>query len=249
MTKFGAFGATLSAGIQQVETAVITGTCTGSGNLHCILTSDSVAGSPLTTAVAILDTDTSDTVATKIAAALNLVAAITVSFKVEASGPNVIFTRLIAATTDADLNLEVHHDTGTGINTDATSNGTTAGVAPVNIAQITNIGGPGLTLDTEDVTTHDQATAWETVVATILRTGEMTLDIVYDPAGATHYYAAGGILYRLANKQYTWFDLTFSSTYDWKFSGYITAFEPGAPVEGALTATVGIKITGAPTLE
>ena len=53
------------------------------------------------------------------------------------------------------------------------------------IAQVQSIGGPGLSADTVDVTSHDSTGAWEEVVVSILRSGEITLDIVYDPANAT----------------------------------------------------------------
>ena len=62
------------------------------------------------------------------------------------------------------------------------------------IAAVSNISGPGLSLDTEDVTTHDSASGWEEVVGTILRSGEVSLDLVYDPNAATHKYASGGLL-------------------------------------------------------
>ena len=44
------------------------------------------------------------------------------------------------------------------------------------IAAVTSIGGPGLSLDTVDVTSHDQTAAWEEIAVTILRQGEMSLD-------------------------------------------------------------------------
>ena len=247
--KYAAFGVELDAGIQQVETAVIVGTITGSGNATVTTTSSGMAGSPLTTSVAVLVNDTADTVCTKMAAALNLVAAITARFKVVAEGSNLIYTRLVAVANDATLNIAYTNGTCTGLTPDNISNNTIAGVAAVEIAAVTNISGPGLAVDTEDVTSHDQATAWEEVVATIVRSGEVSLDIVYDPAAATHYATEGGVIYKLQNRQYTWFDLIFVSTYNWSFSGYVTGFEPGAPVEGALTASVTIKITSPPSLE
>jgi len=247
--KYAAFGAVLQAGIQQVETAVIVGTITGDGNATITTTVSGMAGSPLATSVAVLTDDTPDTVATKIAAALNLVAVITALFKVEANGPNVRLTKLVAAANDATLNIAYTNDTCTGLTPDASSNDTTAGVAPATIAGITNMAGLPLSVDMVDVTTHDQATAFEESVASILRTGELAIDIVYDPAEATHSASAGGVINKLENKYYTWFDLTFLSTFDWKFSGYVNKFTPGEPVAGALTASVSIKITGAPVLE
>ena len=62
------------------------------------------------------------------------------------------------------------------------------------VANVKSISGPGLSLDVEDVTSHDSTEAWEEVVATILRTGEISVDIVYDPNNATHKNAALGLL-------------------------------------------------------
>jgi len=120
----------------------------------------------------------------------------------------------------------------------------------VEYANVTNISGPGLSLDTVDVTSHDQTTAWEEVVGTILRSGEVTMEIVYDPATATHKYAAGGLLYDLVQRTSIQFTLVFSDTAatTWTFNALVTGFTPSAPVEGALTATVTFKLTGAPTL-
>lgn len=118
------------------------------------------------------------------------------------------------------------------------------------VAQVTNISGPGLSLDTEDVTAHDSTGGWEEVVATILRSGEITLDIEYDPNDATHKDAAGGILNDLKSRASQSYSLVFPSTpaVTWSFTAFCTGFEPGAPVDGALTASVTYKITGAVTL-
>ena len=119
-------------------------------------------------------------------------------------------------------------------------------------ANVTNISGPGLSLDTVDVTSHDSTAAWEEVVGTILRSGEITMDIVYDPGDATHSTAANGLLTDLvARTQIDTFHLIFSdtpATTDWTFKAFVTGFEPSAPVDGALTAVVKFKLTGQPTL-
>jgi len=119
----------------------------------------------------------------------------------------------------------------------------------VEIAQVTSISGPGITLDTVDVTEHD-GFGWEEVVPTILRSGEVTLEIAYDPGASTHKHATGGLLYDLAQRAKTTYTLTFPSTpaVSWTFSAYVVGFEPSMPVDGALTATVTLKITGKPTL-
>lgn len=120
----------------------------------------------------------------------------------------------------------------------------------VTIAQVTSISGPGITLDTEDVTSMDSTGAWEEVVGTILRSGEVTADIVYDPAAATHKNDSGGLLYDLISRTAQTYSITFPDTAAsvWSFSALVTGFEPSAPVDGALTASVTLKLTGQPTL-
>ena len=117
--------------------------------------------------------------------------------------------------------------------------------------QVTNISGPGLSLDTEDVTSHDSTGGWEEVVGTILRSGEVTMDIVYDPAGATYANAGTGLLADLVARVLVEdFHLVFSDAgaTEWDFDAFVTGFEPSAPVGGALTASVKFKLSGAPTL-
>lgn len=118
------------------------------------------------------------------------------------------------------------------------------------LANVTNISGPGLALDTEDVTTHDQTNAFEEFVATILRTGEMTVDLVYDPDAATHN-ATTGILNDYQDKTKRNFQIRFPTTgkVQWSFAAYVTGFEQGAPVGGALTAALSLKLSGVPTLD
>jgi predicted secreted protein len=118
------------------------------------------------------------------------------------------------------------------------------------VAQVVNISGPGLSLDTEDVTSHDSTAGWEEVVGTILRSGEVTLELVYDPNLATHRNAAGGIIADLVSRTSQTYSIIFPSnpTVTWSFTAFCTGFEPEAPHDGKLAASVTYKITGQPTL-
>lgn len=248
--KYSAFGIALLVGTSQVETATVSGTITGDGNVAVIITDNILGGSPLTTNVDVVTGDTADTVATKIVAGLKAVGAITTVFDVYGSGASVVLRRKLAAANDDDLNIDINNGTCTGLDDAPTSANTTAGIAAVEVAGVTNISGPPLSVDAEDVTSHDQVTAWEEQVATVIRSGEVSLDIVYDPADDTHdATATGGLAYRLKNRTYTYFSLVFFTTYDWKFFGYVNGFEPTGAVGGALTASVRVKIASAPTLE
>ena len=249
MGKSAAFGTLFKMGTRQVETGTVAAatTVTGSGNATVVTTAAGMTGSPITTPVAVLNGDTPDAVATKIRAALALVANITAKFAIGGSGPQVVLTRLIAAANDATLNVSIDNGTCTGLTTAATSANTIAGVDYVTIAYAKSIGGPGLALDTKDATTHDQATPFEEVNATILRSGELKLDLAYDPGAATHG-ATSGLIAAVANKTLQAFQLIFPGPYTWSFDGRATGFEPGAPVDGELTASAKIKLTGQPTL-
>jgi len=119
----------------------------------------------------------------------------------------------------------------------------------VEIAQVLTISGPNISIDTADVTEHD-GEGWEEVVVTILRSGEVSFEIAYDPGEATHKNASGGLLYDLVNRQsQTWtITLPSSPTADISFTGYVISFEPSMPVEDKLSASVTIKPTGVVTL-
>lgn len=250
MAKYDAFGSVLHLGVKQVETATVVGTVTNAGDIHVVCTSAQIAGSPLQTVVAVLLNDTASMVAGKIRAALNLVAAITLNFVVGGSGPYVTLTRKIAAANEVGLNIDYHMDGATaGLTDDLTSTDTVAGVALTDIVQIVSIGGPSLAVDTEDVTTHDSTGAVEEHVATIIRSGEVSFDIEYDPVAATHDNTTG-LISRLSSKAISQYQIVFPDAAGtmWTFDGWTSGFEPGEPHDGALTASVTVKVTGSPTL-
>ena len=109
------------------------------------------------------------------------------------------------------------------------------------IAQITNLSGPSLSLDTADVTEHD-GDGWEEVVGTILRSGTVTAEIVYDPVDTSH----ARLLTHLVSKEPEEFTITFPNTGSstWTFNALVTGFAPSAPVGDALKASITLKPTG-----
>jgi len=252
MARYAGFDSELFVGTQQTHYATIviagpTFLMTGAGNATFTVTAAGMTGSPIATDVALVIGDTTRDVARKAAVALNAVANIAAWMTFYAVG-HLLYCRLVeAAADDATVEIAFIDNTCVGLTADATGTPGVTGVAEVETAGVTNIGGPGLGVDTTDVTTHDQATAWEETVATIIRSGEVSLDIVYDPADATHD-AGTGLIYRMEDKIYSFFKLIFTDDTEWEFSGYVTGFEPSASVDGALTATVKAKITGQPLL-
>lgn len=115
----------------------------------------------------------------------------------------------------------------------------------VEIAQVSNITGPNLSVDMVDVSTHD-GDNWEEFVPTILRTGTVTLDIIYDPSHATHVET----LRELVDREQSTYELRYPDTArtKWTFDAFVSGFTPTAPVAGVLTASVTFKLTGKPVL-
>lgn len=116
-----------------------------------------------------------------------------------------------------------------------------------DIAEITSITGPGLTLDTADSTALDAEDGWEEVTGTILRTGEVTLEMNFLPSDTVQNSLITDMTARATKKYRLVFPDENSTT--WEFSGIVTGFEPGGMTpDGVLTATVTIKPIGKPNL-
>ena len=128
--------------------------------------------------------------------------------------------------------------------------GTLLKLSSTTIAGVTNISGPGLTLETIDVTNHSSTSAWREFVGGLKDGGEISVDIVFDPAATTHKNASGGLLYLLTTRASGSFSITFpdSGTTSWSFTAFVTNFEPTGAVADGLTASVTLKVSGAPTL-
>jgi len=114
------------------------------------------------------------------------------------------------------------------------------------IAKVTNIGGPSLSLDTGDTTDHDSVDGWEEVMATILRSGEVSLELSFLPGNAGHK----GLISDMTNRVLRNFKIVFpdTDTTTWSFSGFVVGFDPSAPHDNKLEATVTIKPSGKPIL-
>lgn len=113
-------------GVKQVETLIVLGTVTGTGDAEVIVTAANMVGSPRTVLVPVLDTDSASTVAGKVRTVLSADAIITAFFTVSGSGANVVLTDNYGRANDTSMLIEIDNDTCTGL-TPATSTNTTAG--------------------------------------------------------------------------------------------------------------------------
>ena len=117
------------------------------------------------------------------------------------------------------------------------------------IAQVLNIGGPALSQDAIDVTHHSSTGGWREFVGGLLDGGEVTFDINYDPDAATHN-ATTGLINDMENRTKRNFQLVFPDTgpTTWSFTALVAGFEPSAPIDDKLAASVTLKVSGQPTL-
>lgn len=118
------------------------------------------------------------------------------------------------------------------------------------VAQVDSFSGPNLSADTIDVTTHASTNAWEEAVVGILRSGNLTMEIVYDPANATHKNSGSGLLADFLARTATTWTLVFpdAGSTEWSFSAFVTGFVPSMGHADALTASVTFKPSGDITL-
>jgi hypothetical protein len=116
------------------------------------------------------------------------------------------------------------------------------------IAEVLDIDGPDMSLDTADVT-HQESGGWDEHVGLLLRGGEVTFDLNFLPGSASHN-AVAGLLQDFKNRTLRNLQLVFPSTpaKTWKFSALVMKFKPSAPVNDRLMASVTLKISGVVTL-
>jgi hypothetical protein len=113
------------------------------------------------------------------------------------------------------------------------------------IAKIKDIGGPAFNRGTHDAST--QTTDWGEVVPGIKMGGQVTFDINLIPTDGTHDESTG-LLKDFIDGTKRNFQLEFpdAGTTTWQFAAFVVNYEPDAPVDGLLTASLTLEITGDP---
>ncbi len=112
------------------------------------------------------------------------------------------------------------------------------------IAELTNIGGPGLSAETIDVTSHDSTDAWREFVGGLKDGGEITVDGNFTTAAAANTLII--LLGVLTSGATIVFPTTPATT--WTFDCIVTGYETTAPMEDKLSFTATLKVSGKPVL-
>ena len=117
------------------------------------------------------------------------------------------------------------------------------------VAEVLDIKGPSLELETEDVTSHDSTDGWAEHIGTILNGGEVSFEVNWLPGNATQSFAAG-LLKDMVGRVKRNFQLVVpaAASTTWAFAALVTKFEPDLPVKGAQKASITLLLSGKPTL-
>ncbi|HEY5836174.1 phage tail tube protein [Streptomyces sp.] len=112
------------------------------------------------------------------------------------------------------------------------------------IADPTGISGPGLSRETLDVTSHDSPDGWMEFVGGLKDGGEVSIDVNYQPSEHDQ------LVDDFDDTEPRNYQLVFPDPGQttWSFAGIMTGFEPDAPYDDKLTATITFKVSGKPTI-
>lgn len=139
---------------QQVETATVIGTITGTGNATVVVTSARISNGSKTLSVSVTAGDDASAVAGKIRTALAFDSDVSAIFLVSGSAANIVLTEHVSNANDTTLNISIADGTCTGLTAAPTSTNTTAGSGLSN-AYITLVEAKSVDLLNFSDTSHD----------------------------------------------------------------------------------------------
>jgi len=126
--------------------------------------------------------------------------------------------------------------------------GTTLKLAGNTIAELTNIGGMEISLETVDVTSHQSANAYREFIGGLLDTGEIAVEGNFYPGDATGQIALRTLQDTRATGAFiVTLPTAFATT--WTFNAFVTMTKTGdQPIDGAVPFSASLKPTGKPVL-
>lgn len=117
------------------------------------------------------------------------------------------------------------------------------------IAEVTDIQDAGISATVVDVTAHDGASSFGSMLPTFLHGNALRLSLHLVPAHATHDNATGlEFLLRTRTQRNYLLVLPDTAKTTWKWKGFVTSHRSAAPVAGVLATVATIEMTDAPIL-
>jgi len=120
--------------------------------------------------------------------------------------------------------------------------GTTLAIGGSAVGQIISISGPNMTRDSIEITNMGSTNKWREFIPGMLDAGECTADVVYDGTAVATFLAA-----QLTQTAQT-ITVTFPDTGTWAASGFLTSLGHSIPYDDKVSQSVGMKFTGAATI-
>jgi|SRR3990172_6495050 len=111
------------------------------------------------------------------------------------------------------------------------------------IAEVGDIDGPSMSVDTIEMTSHSSPGARKEFVASLIDSGEISFPINFIPTDGTHDDVTG--IQKIMNDRSVWnWQMLFPDASVVTFAAIVTAFGIKAPVADKLSADLSLKITG-----
>jgi len=110
------------------------------------------------------------------------------------------------------------------------------------IAGMGTISGPTTSADQIDVTSHDSISGFRQYIRGLVDPGTLTFDLFYDGNDASHKALMEDLSNVEVPEEWT---LIFSDSTQITFDAKTNGFEFNVPVDGALTVSVTLQVTGA----
>jgi hypothetical protein len=122
------------------------------------------------------------------------------------------------------------------------------GTAWATLAQLGDLSGPNISRTSIDVTTRDTTPSyWREFIRGYKDGGEVSLQLMFDPALATHGTATGilGDFNQDGTVIPNW-KMTFPDNSTCVFKGFVTGSDITSSIDDPLSANVTVKVTGKP---
>lgn len=110
------------------------------------------------------------------------------------------------------------------------------------IANVTNISGPSTEREDIDVSAHDSPGGWMEFVGGMKDPGEVSVDINYDPS------VHDVLMDDYDEDDPRRWEIVWPEGTTWRFRAFLSGFEPEAPYDDKLEASLSFKVTGKPEL-
>lgn len=110
------------------------------------------------------------------------------------------------------------------------------------IANVTALEPPGITRETLDVTAHDSPNGYMEFLGGLKDPGEVSLDVNYDPGKHDE------LIEDFEEDDPVKYEIAFPDGSVWTFGAILTGFEPEAPYDDKLTASLTLKVTSKPEI-